>query len=146
MKYFLLKVSSFTDVITNSSTECFIIKKDSIYNEIMKVFPELDKLYTFNNEEELREFVRNRYEYGEMNHLTEILNGNPIMDDLEKAGPDTDYLQFFDGAWERHKDFYKPLMSFAYRSWDTDGGYTVTYGDELLLALANITGVVWYTG
>lgn len=115
MKYQLLKVKSITDVITNSSTEVFLLKNDDVFKEFNNSLETLYADYIFDTEEKVKEYLSEsykgnsyRYEY-----LSEFLETNPlanydfidmVKDELKKT---------YDETWEFVKSCYLPLVGYA---------------------------------
>ena len=57
MKYHLLKIKSLTDVITNSSTEVFLLKNTNAFKELNDSLRSLKADYIFDAEEVLKEYL-----------------------------------------------------------------------------------------
>lgn len=55
-------VSSISDVITNSSTEVFLVKNDEALNEFVKTLKYITPWTTFNTEEDIKEHCREIYD------------------------------------------------------------------------------------
>ena len=115
MKYHLLKIKSLTDVITNSSTEVFLLKNTNAFKELNDSLCSLIADYTFNTEEALKEYLSDCYEGNsyKYEYLSNFLDSNPlanydfiyiVKDNLKKS---------FDETWDFVKSCYLPLIGYA---------------------------------
>lgn len=115
MKYQLLKVKSITDVITNSSTEVFLLKNDDVFKEFNNSLETLYADYIFDTEEKVKEYLSESYEGNpyRYEYLSEFLETNPlanynfidmVKDELKKT---------YDETWEFVKSCYLPLVGYA---------------------------------
>lgn len=115
MKYQLLKVKSITDVITNSSTEVFLLKNDDAFKEFNNSLETLYADYIFDTEEKVKEYLSESYEGNtyRYEYLSEFLETNPlanydfidmVKDELKKT---------YDETWEFVKSCYLPLVGYA---------------------------------
>lgn len=115
MKYQLLKVKSITDVITNSSTEVFLLKNDDVFKEFNNSLETLYADYIFDTEEKVKEYLSESYEGNSYRYeyLSEFLETNPlanydfidmVKDELKKT---------YDETWEFVKSCYLPLVGYA---------------------------------
>lgn len=115
MKYHLLKIKSLTDVITNSSTEVFLLKNTNAFKELNDSLRSLKADYIFDTEEVLKEYLSDCYEGNsyKYEYLSNFLDSNPlanydfiymVRDNLKKS---------FDETWEFVKSCYLPLIGYA---------------------------------
>ena len=115
MKYHLLKIKSITDVITNSSTEVFLLKNTNAFKELNDSLRSLRADYIFDTEETLKEYLSDCYEGNsyKYEYLSNFLDSNPlanydfvniVKDELKKS---------FDETWNFVKSCYLPLMGYA---------------------------------
>lgn len=115
MKYHLLKIKSITDVITNSSTEVFLLKNTNAFKELNDSLRSLKADYIFDTEEALKEYLSDCYEGNsyKYEYLSNFLDSNPlanydfiymVRDNLKKS---------FDETWEFVKSCYLPLIGYA---------------------------------
>lgn len=115
MKYHLLKIKSITDVITNSSTEVFLLKNTNAFKELNDSLRSLKADYIFDTEEALKEYLSDCYEGNsyKYEYLSNFLDSNPlanydfiymVKDNLKKS---------FDETWEFVKSCYLPLIGYA---------------------------------
>ena len=61
MKHQLIKIKSITDVITNSSTEVFLLKNDTAFKEFNNSLETLHADYIFETEEDVKEYLSESY-------------------------------------------------------------------------------------
>lgn len=86
MKVILVPIQSSSDIITNSSSEVFIINNDKSIEELVNKIKTDNKnivhdIFYFENEEVLKNFlIENFFNYIIMESLSEALDWNPIMD------------------------------------------------------------------
>lgn len=115
MNYHLLKIKSITDVITNSSTEVFLLKNTNAFKELNDSLRSLKADYIFDTEEALKEYLSDCYEgnWYKYEYLSNFLGSNPlanydfiymVRDNLKKS---------FDETWEFVKSCYLPLIGYA---------------------------------
>lgn len=115
MKYHLLKIKSIIDVITNSSTEVFLLKNTNAFKELNDSLRSLKADYIFDTEEALKEYLSDCYEGNsyKYEYLSNFLDSNPlanydfiymVKDNLKKS---------FDETWEFVKLCYLPLIGYA---------------------------------
>ena len=135
MKYRLLKIKSLTDVITNSSTEVFLLKNTNAFKELNDSLRSLKADYIFDTEEVLKEYLSDCYEGNsyKYEYLSNFLDSNPlanydfiymVRDNLKKS---------FDETWEFVKSCYLPLIGYAVIT--TEDNY---FSDMQLLELDKI--------
>lgn len=110
----LLKIKSFTDVITNSSTEVFMIKNDGKYKDILKELKYIDIIY-FQNEDDVKNFIHT--------HMYDMQDSQYFMQSVVKVDPLSEWIfvdlitamgKSFDEIWDFIKDCYLPLIGYAY--------------------------------
>lgn len=111
----LIKIKSVTDVITNSSTEVFLLKNTNAFKELNDSLRSLKADYIFDTEETLKEYLSDCYEGNsyKYEYLSNFLDSNPlanydfiymVRDNLKKS---------FDETWEFVKSCYLPLIGYA---------------------------------
>ena len=111
----LIKIKSVTDVITNSSTEVFLLKNTNAFKELNDSLRSLKADYIFDTEEALKEYLSDCYEGNsyKYEYLSNFLDSNPlanydfiymVRDNLKKS---------FDETWEFVKSCYLPLIGYA---------------------------------
>lgn len=111
----LIKIKSVTDVITNSSTEVFLLKNTNAFKELNDSLRSLRADYIFDTEETLKEYLSDCYEGNsyKYEYLSNFLDSNPlanydfiymVRDNLKKS---------FDETWEFVKSCYLPLIGYA---------------------------------
>ena len=111
----LIKIKSVTDVITNSSTEVFLLKNTNAFKELNDSLCSLKADYIFDTEEALKEYLSDCYEDNsyKYEYLSNFLASNPlanydfiymVRDNLKKS---------FDETWEFVKSCYLPLIGYA---------------------------------
>ena len=107
----LIPIQSFSDIITNSSSEVYISEKNE---RLLKALNKYDIFYyDFTDESVLRDFVENQsYE------LDDIVKYNPYADYDLRDGFKTYYTE--DQIWEILKPFYKQLIGKIYIDIDRD--------------------------
>ena len=111
----LIKIKSVTDVITNSSTEVFLLKNTNAFKELNDSLCSLKADYIFDTEEALKEYLSDCYEGNsyKYEYLSNFLDSNPlanydfiyiVKDNLKKS---------FDETWDFVKSCYLPLIGYA---------------------------------
>ena len=111
----LIKIKSVTDVITNSSTEVFLLKNTNAFKELDVSLCSLKADYIFDSEEGLKEYLSDCYEGNsyKYEYLSNFLDSNPLAnydficmarDNLKKS---------FDETWDFVKSCYLPLIGYA---------------------------------
>ena len=111
----LIKLKSITDVITNSSTEVFLLKNTNAFKELNDSLRSLKADYIFDSEEVLKEYLSDAYNgvCYEYDYLSSFLVSNPlanydfvniVKDELKKP---------FDETWNFVKSCYLPLIGYA---------------------------------
>ena len=115
MKYHLLKIKSITDVITNSSTEVFLLKNDDAFKEFNDSLELLKADYIFDSEEGLKEYLSDAYNgvCYKYDYLSNFLVSNPLADyNFICMARDT-MKKSFDETWDFVKSCYLPLIGYA---------------------------------
>lgn len=132
-------IKSVSDVITNSSSEVFVIKISDNFQEYLKnnthLYPTI-----INNEETLKEVIMNDDIVEDLDSLVDkgILKCNPL-GVVNKYWLKNECNKTFDEIWEFFKDSYLPLIGYCYISNETDNSsFMKKYGHE-------IDGLVNYT-
>lgn len=111
----LIKIKSVTDVITNSSTEVFLLKNTNAFKELNDSLEWLKADYIFDSEEGLKEYLSDAYNgvCYKYDYLSSVLDSNPlanydfvniVKDELKKS---------FDETWEFVKSCYLPLIGYV---------------------------------
>ena len=111
----LIKIKSITDVITNSSTEVFLLKNNDVFKEFNNSLELLKADYIFDSEEGLKEYLSDAYNgvCYKYDYLSSFLDSNPlanydfvniVKDELKKP---------FDETWNFVKSCYLPLIGYA---------------------------------
>ena len=111
----LIKIKSVTDVITNSSTEVFLLKNTNAFKELNDSLRSLRADYIFDTEETLKEYLSDCYEGNsyKYEYLSIFLDSNPlanydfiymVRDNLKKS---------FDETWNFVKSCCLPLVGYA---------------------------------
>ena len=111
----LIKIKSVTDVITNTSTEVFLLKNTNAFKELNDSLCSLKADYIFDTEEALKEYLSDCYEGNsyKYEYLSNFLDSNPlanydfiyiVKDNLKKS---------FDETWDFVKSCYLPLIGYA---------------------------------
>ena len=111
----LIKIKSVTDVITNSSTEVFLLKNTNAFKELNDSLCSLKADYIFDTEEALKEYLSDCYEGNsyKYEYLSNFLDSNPL------ANYDFIYIVkdnlkiCFDETWDFVKSCYLPLIGYA---------------------------------
>lgn len=111
----LIKIKSVTDVITNSSTEVFLLKNDEAFKEFNNSLQLLNADYILDNEESLKTYLSDCYKGDEYayQYLSSFLDANPLADyEFIMMVRDT-LKKTFDETWEFVKSCYLPLIGYA---------------------------------
>lgn len=107
----LIPVQTFSDIITNSSSEVYISEKNEKLIKTLKANGIY--YYDFTDEAVLREFVENQFY-----ELYDVVPYNPYADYELREGFKTHYTE--DQTWEILKPFYKQLLNKVYINIDRD--------------------------
>jgi hypothetical protein len=109
-------VQSFSDIITNSSSEVFISAPNE---ELMKILEDWGIRYKcYNTEEELRKVVENEpYDFDEITSSCNPYYNFTMIEDLKEVKSD-------DEIWEFFKSFYMDLIGKIIVDVDRDYLYT----------------------
>lgn len=115
MKYHLLKIKSITDVITNSSTEVFLLKNTNAFKELNDSLCSLKADYIFNTEETLKEYLSDAYNgvCYKYDYLSSFLDSNPLADYNFICMVRDNLKKSFDETWDFVKSCYLPLIGYA---------------------------------
>lgn len=115
MKYHLLKIKSITDVITNSSTEVFLLKNTNAFKELNDSLRSLKADYIFDSEEGLKEYLSDAYNdvYYKYDYLSSFLDSNPLANYDFVNIVKNELKKSFDETWEFVKSCYLPLIGYA---------------------------------
>ena len=124
----LIPVQTFSDIITNSSSEVYISEKNE---QLIKTLESYDiDYYDFTDETILRDFVENQFY-----ELYDVVKYNPYADCDLRDGFRTHYTE--DQMWEILKPFYKQLFGKVYIDIDRDYLYELEVEKGI-----NITGLI----
>lgn len=124
----LIPVQTFSDIITNSSSEVYISEKNE---KLIKTLKANDiYYYDFTDEAVLRDFVENQFY-----ELYDIVEYNPYADFDLRDGFRKHYTE--DQMWEILKPFYKQLLGKVYIDIDRDYLYELEVEKGI-----NITGLI----
>ena len=115
MKYHLLKIKSITDVITNSSTEVFLLKNTNAFKELNDSLRSLKADYIFDTEEALKEYLSDCYEGNsyKYEYLSNFLDSNPLANYDFVNIVKNELKKSFDEIWGFVKSCYLPLIGYA---------------------------------
>ena len=115
MKYHLLKIKSITDVITNSSTEVFLLKNTNAFKELNDSLRSLKADYIFDTEEALKEYLSDCYEGNsyKYEYLSNFLVSNPLANYDFVNIVKNELKKSFDEIWGFVKSCYLPLIGYA---------------------------------
>ena len=115
MKYHLLKIKSITDVITNSSTEVFLLKNTNAFKELNDSLRSLKADYIFDSEEGLKEYLSDAYNdvCYKYDYLSSFLDSNPLANYDFVNIVKNELKKSFDETWEFVKSCYLPLIGYA---------------------------------
>lgn len=113
MRYFF-KIKSITDVITNSSTEVFLLHNDEKTQEVLNKLRYVD-IITFKTEKDVKDFIQaNLYDLPNRQYFpSSIVKVDPLsewsfVDMINEIG------KSFDEMWEFVKSCYLPLIGYTY--------------------------------
>lgn len=111
----LIKIKSVTDVITNSSTEVFLLKNDDAFKEFNNSLESLKADYIFDSEERLKEYFSDAYNSAcyEYDYLSSFLDSNPLANYDFVNIVKNELKKPFDETWEFVKSCYLPLIGYA---------------------------------
>lgn len=124
----LIPIQSFSDIITNSSSEVYISEKNE---RLLKTLNNYGiYYYDFTDESVLRDFVENQFY-----ELYDVVEYNPYADYDLRDGFKTHYTE--DQMWEILKPFYKQLIGKIYINIDRDYLYELEVEKNI-----NITGLI----
>jgi hypothetical protein len=124
----LIPVQTFSDIITNSSSEVYISEKCDKLIETLESY-DID-YYDFTDETVLRDFVENQFY-----ELYDIVEYNPYSDYDLRDGFRKHYTE--DQMWEILKPFYKQLLGKVYIDIDRDYLFELEVKKGI-----NITGLI----
>ena len=115
MKYHLLKIKSITDVITNSSTEVFLLKNTNAFKKLNDSLCSLKADYIFDTEEALKEYLSDCYEGNsyKYEYLSNFLDSNPLANYDFVNIVKNELKKSFDEIWGFVKSCYLPLIGYA---------------------------------
>lgn len=124
----LIPVQTFSDIITNSSSEVYISEKNE---KLLKTLNNYGiYYYDFTDESILRDFVENQFY-----ELYDVVKYNPYSDFDLRDGFREHYTE--DQMWEILKPFYKQLFGKVYINIDRDYLYELEVEKNI-----NITGLI----
>lgn len=124
----LIPVQTFSDIITNSSSEVYISEKNE---QLIKTLESYDiDYYDFTDEAVLRDFVENQFY-----ELYDVVEYNPYADFDLRDGFRKHYTE--DQMWEILKPFYKQLFGKVYINIDRDYLFELEVNKGI-----NITGLI----
>ena len=111
----LIKIKSITDVITNSSTEVFLLKNNDVFKEFNNSLELLKADYIFDSEEGLKEYLSDCYEGNsyKYEYLSNFLDSNPLANYDFVNIVKNELKKSFDETWEFVKSCYLPLIGYA---------------------------------
>lgn len=124
----LIPVQTFSDIITNSSSEVYISEKNEKLIKTLKANGIY--YYDFTDEAVLRDFVENQFY-----ELYEVIEYNPYADFELRDGFRKHYTE--DQMWEILKPFYKQLLGKVYIDIDRDYLFELEVEKGI-----NITGLI----
>lgn len=118
----LIKIKSITDVITNSSTEVFLLKNDDAFKEFNDSLELLKADYIFDSEEGLKEYLSDAYDdvCYKYDYLSSFLDSNPLSDYNFICMVRDNLKKSFDETWDFVKSCYLPLIGYAVISVEDD--------------------------
>lgn len=111
----LIKIKSITDVITNSSTEVFLLKNNDVFKEFNNSLELLKADYIFDSEEGLKEYLSDAYNgvCYKYDYLSSFLDSNPLANYDFVNIVKNELKKSFDETWEFVKSCYLPLIGYA---------------------------------
>ena len=111
----LIKIKSITDVITNSSTEVFLLKNNDVFKEFNNSLELLKADYIFDSEEGLKEYLSDAYNGAcyKYDYLSSFLDSNPLANYDFVNIVKNELKKSFDETWEFVKSCYLPLIGYA---------------------------------
>ena len=111
----LIKIKSITDVITNSSTEVFLLKNDDAFKEFNDSLELLKADYIFDSEEGLKEYLSDAYNgiCYKYDYLSSFLDSNPLANYDFVNIVKNELKKSFDETWDFVKSCYLPLIGYA---------------------------------
>ena len=115
MEYHLLKIKSITDVITNSSTEVFLLKNTNAFKELNDSLRSLKADYIFDSEKGLKEYLSDAYNgvCYKYDYLSIFLDSNPLANYDFVNIVKNELKKSFDETWEFVKSCYLPLIGYV---------------------------------
>ena len=124
----LIPIQTFSDIITNSSSEVYISEKNEKLIKTLKANGIY--YYDFTDEAVLRDFVENQFY-----ELYDVVEYNPYADFDLRDGFRKHYTE--DQMWETLKPFYKQLFGKVYINIDRDYLFELEVNKGI-----NITGLI----
>lgn len=124
----LIPIQTFSDIITNSSSEVYISEKNEKLIKTLKANGIY--YYDFTDEAVLRDFVENQFY-----ELYDVVEYNPYADFDLRDGFRKHYTE--DQMWEILKPFYKQLFGKVYINIDRDYLFELEVNKGI-----NITGLI----
>ena len=111
----LIKIKSVTDVITNSSTEVFLLKNTNAFKELNDSLCSLKADYIFDSEERLKEYLSDAYNGAcyKYDYLSSFLDSNPLANYDFVNIVKNELKKSFDETWEFVKSCYLPLIGYV---------------------------------
>lgn len=113
----LIKIKSITDVITNSSTEVFLLKNDDAFKEFNDTLKLLKADYIFDSEKGLKEYLSDAYNGNgfcfKYDYLSSFLDSNPLANYDFVNIVKNELKKSFDETWNFVKSCYLPLIGYA---------------------------------
>ena len=111
----LIKIKSITDVITNSSTEVFLLKNTNAFKKLNDSLCSLKADYIFDTEEALKEYLSDCYEGNsyKYEYLSNFLDSNPLANYDFVNIVKNELKKSFDEIWGFVKSCYLPLIGYA---------------------------------
>ena len=111
----LIKIQSISDVITNSSTEVFLLKNDNAFKEFNDTLKLLKADYIFDSEKGLKEYLSDAYNdvCYKYDYLSSFLDSNPLANYDFVNIVKNELKKTFDETWEFVKSCYLPLIGYA---------------------------------
>ena len=111
----LIKIQSISDVITNSSTEVFLLKNDNAFKEFNDTLKLLKADYIFDSEKGLKEYLSDAYNdvCYKYDYLSSFLDSNPLANYDFVNIVKNELKKSFDKTWDFVKSCYLPLLGYA---------------------------------